>query len=49
MKNITTVVQAEKKQEAQQKVEAHKEPIAEDFENSCSLLYIYIYICNTII
>lgn len=38
-----TVVQAEKKQEAQQKVEAHKEPIAEDFENSCSLLYIPIY------
>lgn len=38
-----TVVQTEKKQEAQQKVEAHKEPIAEDFENSCSLLYIYIY------
>lgn len=47
MKNITTVVQAEKKQEAQQKVEAHKELIAEDFENSCSLLYICI--CNTII
>lgn len=42
--NSSTSKRSRRSSRWKEEVEEHKEPIAEDFENSCSL-----YICNTII